>query len=295
MDPEQLDTQFRRRFTASEPAIDEEALSRTVCDGLPAYGKRRAAKWGSGRTLRRGLVFGVATLAVLVALGFGVHTLIDRLGWGQNVVVITDDTASLGNVASGGDSSTTTVPSTLRGARAELWQEIQRIREGVEAGTLVLNWPAPGVAVGDLALGNLPSDPLKLLDSLEGSVLHPDVTLYLADAAGAAQALQSEIEALPEVSGLLFVSKEQAFAHLKEQFADNPEVLENLAGNPLPASIKIWLDDPEQAASLAERFAGRPEVDEVSHTGSFHMDYAAWTARLRSLTRSVGGSETSTT
>ena len=36
MDQEQLDTQFRKRFKESELVIDEEALARAVCDGLPA-------------------------------------------------------------------------------------------------------------------------------------------------------------------------------------------------------------------------------------------------------------------
>jgi len=125
MDQEQLDTQFRKRFKESELQIDEEALARAVCDGLPAGerppqksvkdapfieatpwevaqtrttqtdGRRRTSKTGEGSRLRRGLVFGVVTLAVLVALGFGVRALVERLGQNRSVVVITDDPMSL--------------------------------------------------------------------------------------------------------------------------------------------------------------------------------------------------------
>ena len=89
-----------RQGTASEksakdaPCIEatpwEIAKTRTT----QTDGKRRTSETGEGLRLRRGLVLGVVTLAVLAALGFGVSTLVERLGRDQSVVVITDDTMS---------------------------------------------------------------------------------------------------------------------------------------------------------------------------------------------------------
>ncbi len=315
MDQEQLDIQFRERFKKNGLIVNEEALTRAIYDGLPSSrrsmrkpeegapsseveiqgrsqtrttqvaGKRRAYKTGNGWGFRRGLVLGVVTLVALVALSFGVRALIDHLNWDQSLVVITDDSMSPGNV--GPASANPSLTATPTGAKAELWKEIQRIREGVKSGTLVLEWPSAAVAAGDL-----PSDPVQLLDSLEQAVFSSDVTLYVVDDAGEASALQSEILGMSNVSKLVLVNKEDALEELKKKFEDKPEIFEGLATNPLPARLEVWLEDSGQSASFAERFRGRPEVDQVLYA---HTDYAGLTGRLRGLTHSVGESETSTT
>ena len=46
-------------------------------------------------------------------------------------------------------------------------------------------------------------------------------------------------------------------------FADEPEVLSNLVGNPLPASVEIWLADSANPNSVAARLSVLQGVDEV--------------------------------
>lgn len=191
-------------------------------------------------------------------------------------------------------SSPTTTVVALTGAKAELYGEIQRIREGLESGTLAFDWYPPGVTASEL-----PADPVLFLEMLEQSLFNPDVTLYLLGSAGEAGALRAEIAVMPEVARLVCVSREDALARVKEQFKDNPEVIaaleENQPGEYPAASLEIWLRDYTQAESFADSLAGRSEVDEVRAFPP-HMDYAGWTARLRSLTRPVipGGTRAST-
>jgi cell division transport system permease protein len=66
-----------------------------------------------------------------------------------------------------------------------------------------------------------------------------------------------------EVKSCTFVSKDDALARMKEWFKDNPDALENLTGNPLPASFEIALNDPLTVKTVAARFNGNPIVDTV--------------------------------
>jgi cell division transport system permease protein len=63
----------------------------------------------------------------------------------------------------------------------------------------------------------------------------------------------SDIEGWPEVSGVNYVSEEEAFATFKETFADRPELYENLDPGVLPASLQIQLEDPTDAEAVAQR------------------------------------------
>lgn len=221
-----------------------------------------------------------AALLLMVALGLAGCTSGDKATTSSASVASSSSpnstTSTLASPATTGEVSTTaTAPAALTGEKVELYAEIQRLREGMKSGTLVLDWYPPGITMGDL-----PSDPILFLDSLEQSLFNPDVTVYLMDAAGEAADLRSEIAAMPEVARLVFVSKHDALERLKEDFKDEPEILANLEGNPLPAVLEIWLKDYSKAASFADRLRGRPEVDEARTPG---MDYGEWATRLRSL------------
>jgi cell division transport system permease protein len=63
----------------------------------------------------------------------------------------------------------------------------------------------------------------------------------------------SDVESWPEVSGVSYVSEEEALAAFKETFADRPELSENLDPGVLPASIQIQLEDPSEAEAVAQR------------------------------------------
>jgi cell division transport system permease protein len=63
----------------------------------------------------------------------------------------------------------------------------------------------------------------------------------------------SDVKSWPEVSGVNYVSEEEALAAFKETFADRPELSENLQPGVLPASIQIQLEDPSEAEAVAQR------------------------------------------
>ncbi|ABG04567.1 cell division protein FtsX [Rubrobacter xylanophilus DSM 9941] len=91
-----------------------------------------------------------------------------------------------------------------------------------------------------------------------------NIEVYLPD-----DATQKEIDALrervagyPEVSGVEYVSKEEAFDRFKETFRDNPEIYRGIGEDVLPASLEIRLHDPSMADRVAERLRGEEGIGE---------------------------------
>lgn len=74
--------------------------------------------------------------------------------------------------------------------------------------------------------------------------------VYLYDDAtqGETAALRSEVEALPHVSSVAFLTKRDALAEFKSDFAqENRDVLQEIKGNPFPANFVV---KPDDAANL---------------------------------------------
>ncbi len=74
--------------------------------------------------------------------------------------------------------------------------------------------------------------------------------VYLYDDATTAEtaALQSDVEALPHVDGVTYLTKKDALAEFKSDFAqENRDVLQEINGNPFPANFIV---KPDDAANL---------------------------------------------
>lgn len=79
------------------------------------------------------------------------------------------------------------------------------------------------------------------------------------------QELQDRINSWPEVETVAYISKEEALQRFKERYKDHPELIENIPGNPLPASFVIRLKDPQKVEEVAKRFNGHPAVEDVEY------------------------------
>lgn len=62
---------------------------------------------------------------------------------------------------------------------------------------------------------------------------------------------QREVRALDTVSTVTFVSREEALTRLEEQLND-PQIIDNLGTNPLPASIEVRLVDSREVQAVAD-------------------------------------------
>ena len=90
----------------------------------------------------------------------------------------------------------------------------------------------------------------NVVSSVESEVT---ITAYLSDDVSDPQisSLTSEIKGIDGVSGVSYVSKDQALENFRAM-SSNPEIVDQLDGaNPLPASLTIELSDPQMVESVA--------------------------------------------
>lgn len=102
----------------------------------------------------------------------------------------------------------------------------------------------------------------------EGARIQQDagiVKVFIKDSAtdDEVNALKIDLERNVNVSSVEFVSREQALARAKKLFEETPGVMENLPGNPFPASLDAKLKDPSLMQQVAKTMEGQPGVDEV--------------------------------
>jgi cell division transport system permease protein len=98
------------------------------------------------------------------------------------------------------------------------------------------------------------------------------VSIFLADDVTAEQraAIEQQLDASPEVASFLYESKEQAYSRFQQQFAEQPELVENTPADALPESFRVELENPERYPVIAEQFPdGEGGVDQVRDEGDF--------------------------
>ena len=91
------------------------------------------------------------------------------------------------------------------------------------------------------------------------------VVAYLKDSATPQDvaALETSLQAMPEVSSVGYLSKEKAYQDFLARHPDEADVINSLPTNPLPASLQINLADPNNYASVATYLNKQPTVDHV--------------------------------
>jgi cell division transport system permease protein len=115
-----------------------------------------------------------------------------------------------------------------------------------------------------------------------------EITVYLKTDPDPTQdeitAMQATITGWKDVvKSCTFVSKEDALQRVKDWFKDKPEVLENLTGNPLPASFEVSLIDPQSVSLVAERIQSQwaPQIDEVKFGEEYTQKLFGFTNNMR--------------
>ncbi|MBR0404889.1 MAG: permease-like cell division protein FtsX [Eggerthellaceae bacterium] len=89
----------------------------------------------------------------------------------------------------------------------------------------------------------------NIVKSVENEV---SITAYVADSASQADldAVQAYIAGLDGVSSVSFTTKDEALEEFKAM-SSNADIVDELGGNPLPASINVELSDPQKVEEVA--------------------------------------------
>jgi cell division transport system permease protein len=115
-----------------------------------------------------------------------------------------------------------------------------------------------------------------------------EIVAYLNDgvAAERVQALQAEVESLPEVAAVAYVSKDAALADYREKLREQgrEDLFDVVGFNPLPASLNVKLRDPRIAGDVVDRLtAPRGVVDRITEPKKVTDAIVAITGVLRTV------------
>jgi cell division transport system permease protein len=84
------------------------------------------------------------------------------------------------------------------------------------------------------------------------------------------QAIAAKLHDSPEVKNFIYESKAEAYQRFKEQFAQQPELVQNTPQDALPESFRVELVNPERYQVIAAEFPnGQNGVDQVRDEGDF--------------------------
>lgn len=124
------------------------------------------------------------------------------------------------------------------------------------------------VAVSLLILGSsllLVLNANHIAANLESSV---EISLFLKEQVTKDEVadLEDEIADMPEVTEVVFVSKQQALEEMRDNFGEKSDILAGLEEkNPLPDALRIRTSTVEQVAPLAAELENYDEVDQVRY------------------------------
>jgi cell division transport system permease protein len=77
------------------------------------------------------------------------------------------------------------------------------------------------------------------------------------------ETLRSELEAHSVVQEVFYESKEDAYERFTELFRDQPNLVESVDPDVLPASFRVKLQDPELFRVISQEFVAYPGVEEI--------------------------------
>jgi len=112
----------------------------------------------------------------------------------------------------------------------------------------------------------------SVVESVEDKVT---IQIFVKDGAATADvnALQEQMLKDPLVAGVDYTTKEEALAKFRKDMAQSPEIINQLEGNPLPASLDVTLKDPRTVEDMVAKIkknalftkvADRPDNPEES-------------------------------
>lgn len=149
-----------------------------------------------------------------------------------------------------------------------------------------------GLALYVVGLFGLAAQNIRLaIASVEERV---EVVVYLQDTTDPVdlQLAEEELESLPEVSSVRYVSKDEALENARTELPEFGEIFTDLDVNPLPASLEIGLHEgartPNAVARVAERAASYPIVEDVRF-GREWLEKLFMIRRMGALTTGVLG------
>ena len=125
------------------------------------------------------------------------------------------------------------------------------------------------------------------LEALEHRV---NVIAYIREDAppGQVRELQSSLQNRSDVLEVIYVTKDEALARLREHFADRAELLAMVSDNPLPASLEIRARNPESLENIVSLLETKVGPESVLEEVALQEDIVERLLSLTTATRVAG-------
>jgi cell division transport system permease protein len=81
--------------------------------------------------------------------------------------------------------------------------------------------------------------------------------------------IRNDLNEMPEVGGVIYETKAEAYERFKELFRDEPEIVRNTSPNALPESFRVKLKDPDEFEVVRDRLQGRPGINQIRDDRNF--------------------------
>ena len=124
-----------------------------------------------------------------------------------------------------------------------------------------------------------------------------DINVYFLTGAGEADivAMKKNIERLPEVSSVVYVSREESLANFKKRHENDEftlQALDELGENPLGATLNIKAKDPSQYESIAEFLKSKSSLSGEGETIIDKVNYYQNKEAIDRLTKIINSANT---
>jgi cell division transport system permease protein len=77
------------------------------------------------------------------------------------------------------------------------------------------------------------------------------------------QNLRTELENDPLVKEVFYESKREAYERFREMFADQPDFVDSVSPEALPASYRVSLNDPTQFTAIRDKYGAQPGIEDI--------------------------------
>lgn len=97
------------------------------------------------------------------------------------------------------------------------------------------------------------------------------------------KALEEKLKLVDKVASVKYVSKDEALVFYKEEFKNDPLLLEMVSADILPASIEVSAIKIEYLPELAEMLKAEPEIQEIVYQEDVVNLLVSWTNTFRTM------------
>ncbi len=111
----------------------------------------------------------------------------------------------------------------------------------------------------------------------------PQLIVFFADETEKSliTALEEKVKAIPGVTGIKYISKDEALALYQEWYQNDPLLLEMVTADILPQSIEVSARDARVLEGVAKQVENEEGVEDIEYQADVVKQLTAWTTTIR--------------